>query len=147
MSSGKLAKSLLVFCNTLLFSCYFYTTPALADGSWNQYDHSLKECQPGSMILPSTDNDIFSYLFNNPTASQVTINVQGWQQGKCALTMVTAVTNTPDDNTRYCQLSAHTLDWLMDNIATQTVFNNNNALVTALEDECQAEPYSDSATQ
>lgn len=129
---------------TLLLSIAL-CAPAFADtpsnqSNWNRYDQSLRECRPDNVILPSNGSDIFAYIFDNNMPAQIALNIKGWRDGKCALTMTASVINSGNPK-RYCELSPNVMDWLLDNIVNQTSFNDNNALVTLLQAQCQETPF------
>ncbi len=135
----------------LLLVALLSTTAALAqtpDASvqtqdhWSQYDQSLRECRPDNIILPSNGSDIFAYIFDNNMPTQISLNIQGWHDGKCALTMTASVINSGNPK-RYCELTPNVMDWLLDNIVNQTSFNDNNALVTMLQTQCQETPFTE----
>jgi hypothetical protein len=99
--------------------------------AWSSYDQPLRACVQGDTILPSANNKILSFLFNNTAETNATMSIQGWKGSHCAINF------SEGTLVRSCLLTSATLKALMDNLLNPTQFDVTSKLAQKLTDECQ----------
>jgi hypothetical protein len=100
--------------------------------AWSSYDQPLRNCVPGDTILPSANNKILSFLFNNQADTNATMSIQGWKGAHCQVKF------SEGTLVKSCLLTSSSLKALMDNLLDPAGFDINSPFAQRLSEACQS---------
>lgn len=102
-----------------------------SESAWANYDRPIRNCVQGDTILPSENNKILNFLFNNNADTNATMSIQGWKGSHCIINFSEGTV------VKSCRLTRVTLNFLMDNLLNPTQFNINSRFAQTLNTQCQ----------
>lgn len=102
-----------------------------SESAWANYDRPIRNCIQGDTILPSDNNKILNFLFNNNADTNATMSIQGWKGGHCLINF------SEGTILKSCRLTRLTLNQLMDNLLNPTQFDTISKFAQTLNMQCQ----------
>lgn len=103
-----------------------------SESAWANYDKPIRNCIQGDTILPSENNKILNFLFNNNADTNATMSIQGWKSSHCLINF------SEGTIVKSCRLTHATLNLLMDNLLNPTQFDINSRFAQELTLQCQS---------
>ena len=106
------------------------------NAQWHAYDAPIRQCIQGDTILPSSGNDLFSYLFHNNSPVDITLSIKGWKYDKqhkpqCQMNFAEGM------NVMACHFASPELVELMQNIVNPDKFSSTSNFAQLLNQRCQ----------
>ncbi len=99
--------------------------------AWGNYDKPIRNCIQGDTVLPSENNKILNFLFNNNADTNALMSIQGWKRSRCVINF------SEGTIVKSCHLTRSTLNLLMDNLLNPTQFDINSKFAQTLNIQCQ----------
>lgn len=98
--------------------------------AWEVYDSPLRECIQGDSVIPSSGQDLFSYMFQNNAQVDITMSIQGWTKKQCLVNFSEATL------IQYCHFNDQELKNLMKAILNSDKFQPTSSFAQTLSTNC-----------
>lgn len=100
------------------------------NSEWKAYCAPIRECIEGDTIIPSKNNKLLSYLFNNDSDTNVTLSILGWKKNKCLVQFKEGTL------VKSCALNQRVLREMMSALLNSGAFDPNSEFAQSLTGSC-----------